>query len=295
MIERRIFLKLAGSTAAVAFAMARQVFGANQSDAPGQIEPGWLSYDTIAAFPDVVFPYTSALVPSPGEIVLTNCTSGTNCNVATNHYDHVMYNGDYYTTDLSGSTIVVGTARLVLPNGLKMQGNDGIIIATGGSITIYAGGTNDTVGGNGIIVKSGLARDCKIFCTPSVTALALNGNGLFIGVLVAPEAELRVNGGGFAIEDFMGALVANSLKLNGYFNFHFDESLIPGPAQLGPPSLNSNQVLFSVTGKPGFSYFVEASTNLSDWGSLVTNTSPFTFVDAYTNFFRRYYRAVHVP
>jgi aryl-alcohol dehydrogenase-like predicted oxidoreductase len=39
MIERRIFLKLVGSTAAVAIAMARRVFGANQSNAPGQIEP----------------------------------------------------------------------------------------------------------------------------------------------------------------------------------------------------------------------------------------------------------------
>jgi aryl-alcohol dehydrogenase-like predicted oxidoreductase len=37
MIERRNFLKLAGSTAAVAVAMARRAVGAAQSDSPGQI------------------------------------------------------------------------------------------------------------------------------------------------------------------------------------------------------------------------------------------------------------------
>jgi predicted aldo/keto reductase-like oxidoreductase len=39
MIERRNFLKFAGASAAVGFAMVRRVFGAAPSDAPGQIGP----------------------------------------------------------------------------------------------------------------------------------------------------------------------------------------------------------------------------------------------------------------
>lgn len=48
---------------------------------------------------------------------------------------------------------------------------------------------------------------------------------------------------------------------------------------------------FSVTGGVGYSYAVLASTNLSNWIALKTNTSPFTFIDSNTAAFpRRYFR-----
>jgi hypothetical protein len=34
-----------------------------------------------------------------------------------------------------------------------------------------------------------------------------------------------MNGGGKTINDFTGAVVANSVKMNGHFNFHYDEAL----------------------------------------------------------------------
>jgi len=64
-----------------------------------------------------------------------------------------------------------------------------------------------------------------MYCAPTVTSFDFNGNGEFTGVLVAPNANVRMNGGGHADNDFEGALVANSITMNGHFKFHYDESL----------------------------------------------------------------------
>jgi len=144
----------------------------------------------------------------------------------TNHYDHVIQNGDYYATSLSGTTYVVGSARLVLPNGLNMSGHDQITVGQGGSIKVYSGGTDLTVGGNGVMNNTGFAGNFIVYGTPTVTSVDLNGNGAFIGVLVAPNARVRMNGSGTSIvQDFTGSLMVNSVTMNGHFNFHYDEAL----------------------------------------------------------------------
>ena len=50
--------------------------------------------------------------------------------------------------------------------------------------------------------------------------------GQFTGVLVAPSADLTLNGGGNSNEDFCGSLMVNSARFNGHFSFHYDESLL---------------------------------------------------------------------
>jgi hypothetical protein len=63
-----------------------------------------------------------------------------------------------------------------------------------------------------------------------------------------------------------------------------------------PPAFTGDQFQLTVTGVPGFTYTVEASTDLASWVPLCTNTSPFTFVDGNaTNFPGRYYRSVYLP
>jgi hypothetical protein len=68
-------------------------------------------------------------------------------------------------------------------------------------------------------------------------------------------------------------------------------------AMLGGYSLSAaNGFRFQIAGVPGFNYAVQASTNLIDWVSLVTNTSPFGFVDVNTtNFPQQFYRAIYLP
>jgi hypothetical protein len=132
---------------------------------------------------------------------------------------------------MSGKVLVMGTARLVLPNGLNMSGSDSITINAGAGLQLFAGGNSATIGGNGVINKNGYAGDFILWCAPSVTSFALNGNGEFDGVLVAPNANAAMNGGGSSSTvDFTGALIVNSVKMNGHFNFHYDEALGRSPS-----------------------------------------------------------------
>jgi len=142
----------------------------------------------------------------------------------TNYYNNVLYSGDYYASSLSGSTIVLGNARLVLPNGLSMSGSDQFTVASGASIEIYSGGSVD-LGGNGVINQDGLAQSFILYCAPSVTSVSIGGNGEFVGVIVAPSAHLHLHGGGNDTRDFIGSALVNSATLSGHFNFHYDEAL----------------------------------------------------------------------
>jgi hypothetical protein len=57
-----------------------------------------------------------------------------------------------------------------------------------------------------------------------------------------------------------------------------------------------NNFSFTVAGVPGYNYAVQASTNLIDWVSLLTNTSPFTFTDTNTaSFQQQFYRSIYTP
>jgi hypothetical protein len=67
-------------------------------------------------------------------------------------------------------------------------------------------------------------------------------------------------------------------------------------ATLSAPVFAIGQFQFTVTGVPDFTYAVETSTNLIDWTSVETNTSPFVITD--TNVFdapTHFYRAVFLP
>lgn len=60
----------------------------------------------------------------------------------------------------------------------------------------------------------------------------------------------------------------------------------------------SNRFQFNLTGQAGFSYVIQASTNLSttNWTSLQTNPAPFTFVDSNAVLHPlRFYRAGYFP
>jgi hypothetical protein len=86
-------------------------------------------------------------------------------------------------------------------NGLKMSGNDSITIATTGSLCLFSGGDSLVIGGNGIFNQNGNAANLIVYGTPSVTSLTLNGNGTFTGVIVAPNANTKMNGGGYDVND----------------------------------------------------------------------------------------------
>jgi hypothetical protein len=59
-------------------------------------------------------------------------------------------------------------------------------------------------------------------------------------------------------------------------------------------SSTGNQMQVGVTGVVGFSYALQTSSNLLDWAPIVTNQSPFSFLQD-TSSQARFYRAVLVP
>jgi hypothetical protein len=255
------------------------------------IEPGWWLQDAgNVTYPDIVLPNTTGfLAPSASP---------------TNIYDYVLHTGGrYVASSLAGKKVwVEGPAvTLVLPNGLA--GTERFIWNQGASLVIYAGGASNLISA-GSFINPNPPASCLLLCTPEVVTLALAGTGPFQGVVVAPNADAVLGGGGSSIVDFCGSLMLNSLRLNGHYNFHYDESLaslyLPGQivqALLTKAGRTVDGLFgFSVNGVAGASYAVQSSTDLVTWTSLTTNTSPFTFTDPdATNTPQKFYRTVSVP
>ena len=145
-------------------------------------------------------------------------------NVVTITYDIVLDTGKYKVDNLNGNVLVRGQATLLADN-VQITGNNGITINAGAVLKMYVTGASSKIAGNGVINKAGYATNFFYYGLPSNTTLDLSGNGLFIGVVYAPEADYALNGGGHDTTDFIGASVSRTVRMNGHFNFHYDESL----------------------------------------------------------------------
>jgi hypothetical protein len=154
----------------------------------------------------------------------------TNTLYFTNTYNYVLM-GDrkYVASSLSGSICVAGpNVTLVMPNGLS--GAESFTFNQGANVLVYSGGSSVTINGNQYLNPNFNPASFIVFCTPSVTTFTLNGNGQFTGVLVAPNANIKMNGGGNSNVDFCGSLMVNSCTMNGHYSFHYDESLSHQPS-----------------------------------------------------------------
>lgn len=146
----------------------------------------------------------------------------TGASVAKFHLSDWKVQGDYQ---------IVGPTIMVIDGDFNI-GNNTITIAPTGSLELYVGG-NITANGNGAINNSGVPSQLLVFGThpekkPSESpdySLTLSGNGALTGVVYAPNAEYRTNGGGNAGHT-SGSVVALDIRFNGSPGpFHFDEAL----------------------------------------------------------------------
>jgi hypothetical protein len=170
-------------------------------------------------------------------------TTTTNTTTTTTTYDFVTDGGNYQMNSfsMSGTSkfLVKGNTTLYLPNGLSQAGQAQIIILPGGSLKLYVGGSLD-LKGNGVLNLSQDATHFQIMGLPSCTSIDLGGNAAFTGTIYAPNADLKMGGGGSNTYDTVGAIVVKSATLNGHFNFHYDEMLgrVTGPIQYKVASWN---------------------------------------------------------
>jgi hypothetical protein len=183
------------------------------------IEPGWSSDDMNVYFPDVKRPWSSSTIVFPP---LPGISGGT-------AYTYLLGTGNYQMTELklSGSQVlyVTGNATLLVTQSIDITGTASIVIAPGASLNLYMEGATAKMGGTGIINNSGPASKFSYWGLPTNTSVEMGGNAAFVGTIYAPQAALTLGGGGSDTYDFSGATVTNSVKLNGHYNFHYDEAL----------------------------------------------------------------------
>lgn len=193
----------------------------------------WYTFKSITGYTYAYYTYnyqqTVYRIPSYTYMIpnysYTYNTCVTNTAYQTNYYDYILDTGKYQIPTLDGKVYVRGQAELKVTGGISMSGNDTLKIAPSGKLTAWVGGTSSSIGGNGVINKSGYAANCIIYFAPTVTSLQFGGNGEFTGIIVAPEAATKLNGGGSGDMDYIGCLMIKSVVLNGHYKFHYDEAL----------------------------------------------------------------------
>jgi hypothetical protein len=153
-----------------------------------------------------------------------------------NSYTYVIGRDPYYrisSLGMSGNQtlVVTGACSLYVQTTVAISGNASILIAPGGSLTMYVGGPSANLGGNGIVNQNASALAFTYYGLTNNTSVDIGGNGTFVGTLYAPNAALTLHGGGGGDEDFSGAAIAKTVDINGHFKFHYDEAL----AFIGPP------------------------------------------------------------
>jgi len=101
-----------------------------------------------------------------------------------------------------------------------------------GKVIFYLNGPSTLkISGNTAVDASYRPGDLYYYGTTNLTTVTYGGSSRFVGVLRAPDADLTMNGGGSAL-DFVGSIIASSIKMNGKYNLHYDEALTNSPATL---------------------------------------------------------------
>jgi hypothetical protein len=190
------------------------------------IQPGYSSDDMNVRLTEVGLPVTTWFA------LPTEAKGGTNINGVS--YKHVILSdGDYQAATLQGSMYVGPgvNARVYLSDDVSLLGQSEIRIDPAAErLTIYMGGSQFTLGGNGVINETARAESFLYFGLASNTDLKFVGNGDFTGAIYAPQADFTLGGGGKTIYDFIGASVTRTVTMNGSYHFHYDEDL----ANIGP-------------------------------------------------------------
>ena len=185
----------------------------------GTIQPGWYRDDFRFVYQDVTPPFTSGFPPAAG--------SGTNHTILLS--GDFMVIGNFKPTGSPRTILVVGNVRLYVTGDFVIPSTWDIKIEPGGSLKLFVGtltGIAVKAEFSNVITPLFLDASCfQLYGLPSNTSVTWSGNNACSGTIYAPQATLTMGGGGNSVYDYVGACVVHSIRLNGHFNFHFDEDL----------------------------------------------------------------------
>ena len=183
---------------------------------PG-VETGWQSHDANVDIHDVSPPDFSTGYSTPGPKKVGKV----------NYSFYMDQSGNYKLPTLSGTVYVAGDVTLLVTDSVNIGSGDSIYLAPGATLKLYVSAPSTTIGGSGIVNNDGYAKSFQYFGLPTNTSIDYKGNSGFTGVINAPQADLKIGGGGTTPYDFVGSCVVNSLYMNGHFHIHYDETLRP--------------------------------------------------------------------
>ena len=182
------------------------------------IEEGYFSDDMNVQFPEVQAPFSGGGWSPDTSVVV----DGTN-------YTYVVGTGNYQMNSLSmsggGNMLVNGDAVLYITGNVSLSGQSYIYIESGASLQMYVAGTSTSIGGSGVMNGDAKASSFGYWGLPSNTSVSMHGNAAFTGTIYAPQAALTLGGGGNNNYDFVGSTITKTVKMNGHFQFHYDEAL----------------------------------------------------------------------
>ncbi len=188
----------------------------------------YVSDDFTSDIPDVVIPSLTAdysVVPDGGTIGVAGASVPTVYDMTGN-----------FRNDSSDVLEIDGPVVIIIDGNFSVRGE--IEITEYGSAEFYISGDAD-FGGNGVANKSDIPEKLMIYGTSTTSGaqtISVHGNGQASFVVYAPYAEVTMNGGGSSGE-MSGAVVAESIRMTGNANFHYDVNLknldSDGAKQLG--------------------------------------------------------------
>ena len=210
----------------------------------GGFAPGGGYYSVVQS---VVYPTGTSRVVRTNWVTTSSLPAGTPLPIATNgnggnttytykafvyimptnssgtYYNYVLEDGlNYQLNGLGGNILVLGNANLYVSSFCNVAG---LTIEWGKHLNFYSSAPSVTLTGNSTANSDGTADSFAFWGTKTCTSITLNGNAGFTGTIYAPSANFVMNGGGNNTVDFIGASITKTTRLNGHFNFHYDEAL----------------------------------------------------------------------
>jgi len=136
--------------------------------------------------------------------------------------DLSMQNQTQFDVDITGG----GWVEIWIPGSLSLQGSAQINVPTGAHVTFYVTGNVD-IEGKGVLNSSEVPGNVTFYGNPDPSTtqdIQIAGNGVFSGILYAPNSSVSAKGSGNS-GDIFGAIIANTIRFTGTSSLHYDQAL----------------------------------------------------------------------